>query len=246
MKRFAPLLFAVGLTSSAATSGCSRDVPSTNTTGSTTRSTEGIATTSPATSPTTGGVATSSSSAGTSSTTSTATTAPGTDTTSSSTTTRPPDGDGGSGALDGADTSAKTGGSENVPTALVTDIRNAGYDGYEQIVFQFASDIPGYAIRYVEKPIHSDGSGEVVPLAGNYALEVRMFPASGVDMANDAQPTYTGPSRITIGRNGVIEAVRNGDFEAVLHWTIGLSTKAPFRVTTKTAPAQIVIDIRDH
>jgi hypothetical protein len=40
--------------------------------------------------------------------------------------------------------------------------------------------------------------------------------------------------------------VRTGDFEAVLHWAIGLEEQVDFRVVTAESPPRLIVDFRNH
>jgi len=75
---------------------------------------------------------------------------------------------------------------------------------------------------------------------------VRMEPASGFDLnSGEGVLVYKGPKRLDASGAGatvVQEVVRTGDFEAVLNWAIGLEAKVPFRVTTATSPARLIVD----
>jgi hypothetical protein len=77
-----------------------------------------------------------------------------------------------------------------------------------------------------------------------------MEPASGFDLnTGEGTLVYKGPKRIegsSAGTSVVKEAVRAGDFEAVLTWAIGLDEKVAFRVTTAAAPSRLIVDFRNH
>lgn len=132
------------------------------------------------------------------------------------------------------------------PTAHLTDVRSARQDGFDRIVLEFAGDeMPSYRVSYVEPPVRQDGSGHVVPIAGAAFLEMRMTPASGVDLSGE-QPheTYPGPDRVAPPRGEVVtEVVRTGDFEAHLAWTAGVSQRLPFGVAAFADPLRLVVDV---
>jgi hypothetical protein len=129
--------------------------------------------------------------------------------------------------------------------SLLTDLRAAAHDGYDRIVFQFRNGLPGYDVRYVEKPVVADGSGDDVPVAGGAVLLVRMEPALDADLTQESAPrTYTGPQRFTPTTTAVVELVRTGGFEAVLTWAAGVDEKRPFVVSTLESPARLVIDVK--
>ena len=170
--------------------------------------------------------------------------------TSSTSVVTPPDGDGGIDTMVGADTSPKTGPSATSGTALLTAVRAARHEGFDRVVFEFRNGTPGWDVRYVDKPVLADASGEEVPVAGQYVLRVRMEPASAVDLnapgGNRVEETYTGPRRFTPATPEIAEVVDLGDFEAVLTWAVGLQDHVDFRAFTLASPPRLVIDVRNH
>jgi hypothetical protein len=135
-------------------------------------------------------------------------------------------------------------------TALLEHIAVGRHEGYDRVVFQFRDQLPGYRVEYVQPPLKEDGSGNPVDIKGNAIVMVRMEPASGFDLSTgEGVLTYKGPRRFAGAESGtsvVQELVRTGDFEAVLHWAVGLSDRVDFRVTTATSPARLIVDFRNH
>jgi hypothetical protein len=117
-------------------------------------------------------------------------------------------------------------------------------------VFQFKNGLPGYRVEYVQPPLKEDGSGNVVDVKGSAFVVVRMEPASGFDLSKgEGELVYKGPRRLEgsdAGTSIVREVVRTGDFEAVLHWAIGLEEQVDFRVITAESPARLIVDFRNH
>jgi len=153
-----------------------------------------------------------------------------------------------SACLPGANVDPKAGAGTGSGVALLRAVRVGAHTeegGFDRVVFEFTNRIPTWDVRYVSKPVLEDPSGMVVPLAGSYAIQVRMFPASGVDFSNPGGyvVVYTGPNRINVGTPEITEVVRTGDFEAVLNWTIGTRHLLPFRVSTLNAPPRLVVDV---
>jgi hypothetical protein len=149
--------------------------------------------------------------------------------------------------MEGAGTAPATASAENEETALLTTVRAARHEGYDRVVFEFRNALPGYDVRYVEKPVHADGSGDVVPVDGAFVVQVRMENALDADLRDPAAPmTYTGPQRFDPGTPEVAELARTGGFEGVLTWVAGLRDRVDFRVTTLDAPPRLVVDFRNH
>ena len=130
--------------------------------------------------------------------------------------------------------------------ALLTHVRAARHEGYDRVVFEFRNVAPGYDVRYVQKPVHADGSGAEVPVEGGAVLLVRMEPALDADLTQESAPrTYLGPQRFSPDTAAIEELVRTGGFVAVLTWAVGVDQKRPFKVTRLESPARIVIDVEN-
>jgi hypothetical protein len=129
-------------------------------------------------------------------------------------------------------------------TLALIDVRMAGHECFDRIVFEFRGAArPGFEVGYLESAPVEDPTGNPVELAGSVFLEVRMQSASGFDFEAN-EPSYTGPARLTpTGTTYAREAARTGDFEAILIWVVGLDEERPFKATTLTDPARVVVDI---
>lgn len=152
--------------------------------------------------------------------------------------------------LAGAGTTPVVAAATGSETALLNRIAVGRHEGYDRVVFQFQSGLPGYRVEYVQPPLKEDGSGKPVSVQGNAVVVVRMEPASGFDLnTGEGVMVYKGPRRIDgsgAGTSVVQELVRTGDFEAVLSWAIGLSDKVDFRIQTAQSPARLIVDFRNH
>lgn len=131
----------------------------------------------------------------------------------------------------------------------LTDVRVAGQEGFDRIVLEFDGDqMSPYQVGYVPGPVRQDGSGNPVEVAGDSYLEVLLTAASGVvfdlEEEDGYRLSYVGPDRVTGDTEVVQEAVRTGDFEATLTWTLGLDGEAPFAVTVLESPLRLVIDVQ--
>jgi hypothetical protein len=126
--------------------------------------------------------------------------------------------------------------------ALLTDVRTGGHTGFARVVFDFEGDAaPGWTVAYEPGPFTADPSDLPLNVAGSAFLRVRMEPAAGYDQGT-ATATYTGPERVG-GTSPVTEVVRQGDFEAVLSWVVGVDGERPFAVAWLQDPGRLVIDV---
>ena len=75
--------------------------------------------------------------------------------------------------------------------ALLGDIRSSTSPEFERIVFVFRSaSLPNWHIEYIDKPVRSCGSGEVVELAGDNWLEIRLEPTNAHDTSGHPTTTW--------------------------------------------------------
>jgi len=163
----------------------------------------------------------------------------------------PADGDeptsAGSDALPGASTETVTGDGTGQGTALLTRLALGRHADFDRVVLEFRDHVPGYRIGYVSAPVIEDGSGQEVSVEGDAIVEIRLEPASSYDL--EAQQQTFSPRRVEgagAGTSVVREAVRSGDFEAVLTWAVGLGDRVDYRVSTLREPPRLVVDFRNR
>lgn len=143
------------------------------------------------------------------------------------------------------DLDPKAGDPDETGTARLVDVRVGQQEGFTRFVLEFEGETrPGYDVRWVDGPVTEDGSGNPVEVEGGAYLQVIVQPASGFDL-DAGVPTYEGPTRIAGPAGGsILEAVRTGDFEAVLTWVLGAEERAPFTVSTLGSPSRVVVDVQ--
>jgi hypothetical protein len=120
-------------------------------------------------------------------------------------------------------------------------MRTGRHDGFDRIVFEFRGELPGYHIEYIDKPVRSCGSGDVVPLAGDAWLQVRFEPANA--HTDDGKPTLAF-REIAAKMPTVLELKSTCDFEAQVEWVAGVSSPRRYRVLELTSPTRLVVDIK--
>jgi hypothetical protein len=128
---------------------------------------------------------------------------------------------------------------------VVQAIRAAAQSGFDRLVFEFSGDkVPGYSVQYDTKAV-SCGSGEDVTafIGGGKApaamLIVKMQPANGHNDAGQA----TVARDLNPGLSTIVRAFGICDFEADVQYAVALTAEKPFKVSTLTNPARLVIDI---
>ncbi|WP_045879410.1 hypothetical protein [Pseudofrankia sp. DC12] len=119
----------------------------------------------------------------------------------------------------------------------------AGHDvvnelSFDRVVFEFTGGLPGYTAQYVNQVL-TPGQGTAMALAGQAFFQIVLTPAAAHDASG--QPTVTSPID-----GGGLPAIRQialaGDFEGYVHFGIGLSGVAGYRVTELAKPDRLVFD----
>lgn len=126
--------------------------------------------------------------------------------------------------------------------AILRDVRTARHDAFDRVVFEFEGNaLPGYHVEYIDRPVRSCGSGEVVPLAGDAWLEVRMTPTQA--HTDEGLPTVTQRER-NLNYPVLLELESTCDFEAIVTWVLGVASPNRYRVLELSNPSRLVIDVR--
>jgi hypothetical protein len=133
---------------------------------------------------------------------------------------------------------------DDVEPALLRDVRTARHDGFDRVVFEFeGSNIPGYHVEYVDRPVRQCGSGEPVPVAGDAWLLVRTTPANAHTDAG--QPTVKERER-NLDLPNLKELELICDFEAEVSWVLGLASPNRYRVLELSNPPRLVVDVKQN
>ena len=97
---------------------------------------------------------------------------------------------------------------------------------------------PNCSIGYQSGPFVEDGSGKPVPVAGAAFVVVRCTSAYTYDPETN-RTTFAGKRVTPSGARFVRELAKNGDFEGVLSWVVGLSSRRAFTAAVATIPPGI-------
>jgi hypothetical protein len=132
---------------------------------------------------------------------------------------------------------AKAGGSSGA-RGTVTAIRVAHHDGYDRLVFGFATTntMPEYRLTPQSSATFAqDASGRPVALEGAAGIRT-VFQNSDIvaGAPNDQKP----------GLPEIREVANIGNFERVVSYGIGLKDAACFRVIELSSPTRLVIDVQ--
>lgn len=124
----------------------------------------------------------------------------------------------------------------------LSEVQPVSREHFDRVVLTFDGEtLPGYHIEYIDKPVRQCGSGNVVPLAGQGWLSVRMSPAQ----AHNAQGQMTVSARALKPDCSLLkEMAMTCNFEGQVEWVLGLAAPNRYRVIELEDPARLVIDIR--
>ena len=126
--------------------------------------------------------------------------------------------------------------------AVLQEVRAAQHKGFDRVVFEFeGAQLPGYHIEYIDKPVRSCGSGDVVPLKGDGWLEIRFYPANA--HTEEGKPTVENRERAP-NQKIIKELKLTCDFEADVTWVLGVASPNKYRVLELENPTRLAIDIK--
>lgn len=128
------------------------------------------------------------------------------------------------------------------PPAVLVDVDYDACAGFERYVFEFEGGVPGYRVRYVDKPIRECGSGNIVGVAGDAWLMMDFRPAQAHEL-NSGDVTVSDRNRMLDFSNGR-QLVQVCDFEGHAEWVLGVGYPGRFRVTELTNPPRVVVDVK--
>ncbi|MER5967052.1 hypothetical protein [Streptomyces sp. NPDC002057] len=126
-------------------------------------------------------------------------------------------------------------------TALVVNARWGGHAGFDRIVIDVrGAALPPVTVRQVPA-LHYDGSGQKVPLAGKYFLEVRLSPAAAHDEAG--RSVYRGPGLLKVHLPALKGVALTGDFEGVVTVGAAFDTEPAYKTFRLHSPERLVVDV---
>jgi hypothetical protein len=128
--------------------------------------------------------------------------------------------------LDGQRLPAEKAAAPGAASATLKNVTITSVKDHEVIIFEFAGDVPGYKVDYVDSATQC-GSGAPVTVAGGAIISVRFSPATAHDAAGK---TTVSATQVTGPGPMILAAKQTCDFEGVDTWAVGVKSKAPAAV----------------
>ncbi len=120
-------------------------------------------------------------------------------------------------------------------------VREARNEGFDRVVFEFAgTQVPGYHLEYVDKPVHHCASGNEIPVAGQGVLQVRLTPAQAHEGGQVTVAERERKPALTV----LQELKLICDFEGEVTWVLGNSSPKKYRVMELREPTRLVVDVQ--
>lgn len=130
---------------------------------------------------------------------------------------------------------------EGLAPVTLRAVREARNEGFDRVVFEFAgTQVPGYQLEYVDKPIIKCGSGDPTEVAGQSWLQVRLTPAQAHE---SGQVTITERER-KASLPVIQELELTCDFEGEVVWVLGNARPNKYRVMELREPTRLVVDVQ--
>jgi hypothetical protein len=123
----------------------------------------------------------------------------------------------------------------------LTDIRLAGHDGYDRIVFQFDNGAPEVELKQGLPPFTTDPAGLPLQVNGNAFLQLTFRGASRG--GSDGPTTYNGPTDFDAKLAELWQVRMAGDFEGVMTFILGLVDPPCHHLFALDGPGRVVLDL---
>jgi hypothetical protein len=121
-------------------------------------------------------------------------------------------------------------------------LRLAQQNGFDRLVLDFGTGpAPGWHVEYVDGPVAQCGSGQVVRVAGDAKLLVRLRTAQAHD---DAGAPTVRQRDLSLTLPVMKQLVMTCDFEGDVEIVLGLDSRQPYRVMELQTPNRLVIDLK--
>ena len=156
-------------------------------------------------------------------------------------------------ALGNADGAPKTERVEAPAELAITDIRMAGHDGFDRIVFEMAGNgMPDWYVSYTEQPFHQ-GSGRPVEMDHLVALNINIDGTvrpetidkklSGPDLDKLVDKANDSASESEQELGVIKDFIPGGMHDGRSQYFLAMDMKQPFSVQVLRGPTRLVIDI---
>lgn len=125
--------------------------------------------------------------------------------------------------------------------ATLRSVRTGRHEDYDRLVLEFEQGVPGYTVRFADRPLHQCGSGFPIEVEAPHTLQIELQSVAAHD--DEGRATVEDRDRrpgLTVVRSAELTC----DFEGVVEWVLGLDHRTEFRVFRLDDPTRLVIDLR--
>jgi hypothetical protein len=120
-------------------------------------------------------------------------------------------------------------------------VREGRNEGFDRVVFEFTgTQVPGYQLEYVDKPVRHCASGDEIPVTGPSVLLVRLTPSQ----AHEGGQVTVAERERKPALPVIQELKLICDFEGEVTWVLGNASPKKYRVMELREPARLVVDVQ--
>jgi len=128
------------------------------------------------------------------------------------------------------------------PPAVLWSIRHVVHDRFDRLVFECEPGAgPGIRAEYIDGPARQCASGEVVPLAGDAWLQLKM--SNLLVHGEEGHPANVARSQ-TLNMPIIKELKLTCDLKGDVTWVLGVSSRQKYRLFLLDNPPRYVVDVQ--
>lgn len=122
------------------------------------------------------------------------------------------------------------------------DVRVGVNQGFDRLVLEFlGSDVPGYRVEYVDRPVRHCASGDAVSIAGDGLLAITL---RGTQAHDERGEVTVSPRERRLQMPLVKEYEFTCDFEGEVQVVLGVASPNRYRVTELQNPTRLIVDVQ--
>jgi hypothetical protein len=135
---------------------------------------------------------------------------------------------------------------ETAYSSYLKIVRTEKHNGFDRAIFEFQGPLPNYNIKYFARPYYAneDESKERIRIAGRAFIQAGFYFLRNDETQNKLSAAGDFFPKGRLRMPALRELADRGAWEGGYDFVLGISARRPFRITERTDPSRVVIDVQ--